>query len=81
VRAIFTTGKLSEKAAPVKGERAIQLSKGKDVMSLDGKTAVITGTSHGIGGALAHLLHERGVNLVLAARSGDDWASRRRSAR
>ena len=29
-RAIFTTGKLSENAAPVKGERSNRLSKGKD---------------------------------------------------
>ena len=41
-------------------------------MSLDGKTAVITGASRGIGAAVARLLHERGVNLGLASRSGDD---------
>jgi 3-oxoacyl-[acyl-carrier protein] reductase len=41
-------------------------------MSLDGKTAVITGASRGIGAATARLLHERGVNLGLASRSGDD---------
>jgi NAD(P)-dependent dehydrogenase (short-subunit alcohol dehydrogenase family) len=41
-------------------------------MSLDGKTAVITGASRGIGAAVAHALHERGVNLGLASRSGDD---------
>jgi NADP-dependent 3-hydroxy acid dehydrogenase YdfG len=41
-------------------------------MALDGKTAVITGASRGIGAALARMLRERGVNLGLASRSGDD---------
>jgi short-subunit dehydrogenase len=41
-------------------------------LSLEGKTAVITGASRGIGAALARMLHERGVNLGLASRSGDD---------
>jgi NAD(P)-dependent dehydrogenase (short-subunit alcohol dehydrogenase family) len=41
-------------------------------MTLEGKTAVITGASRGIGAALARMLHERGVNLGLASRSGDD---------
>jgi 3-oxoacyl-[acyl-carrier protein] reductase len=40
-------------------------------MSLEGKTAVITGASRGIGAAVARMLHERGVNLGLASRSGD----------
>jgi NAD(P)-dependent dehydrogenase (short-subunit alcohol dehydrogenase family) len=41
-------------------------------MTLEGKTAVITGASRGIGAALAKLLHARGVNLGLASRAGDD---------
>ena len=41
-------------------------------MSLDGKVAVITGASRGIGAALARMLHARGVKLGLASRSGDD---------
>jgi 3-oxoacyl-[acyl-carrier protein] reductase len=41
-------------------------------MSLEGKTAVITGASRGIGAAVARLLHERGANLGLASRSGGD---------
>jgi 3-oxoacyl-[acyl-carrier protein] reductase len=41
-------------------------------MNLDGKTAVITGASRGIGAALARMLHERGVKLGLASRSGDN---------
>ena len=40
--------------------------------SLEGKTAVITGASRGIGAALARMLHARGVSLGLASRSGDD---------
>ncbi len=41
-------------------------------MSLEGRTAVITGASRGIGAAVARLLHARGVNVGLASRSGDD---------
>jgi 3-oxoacyl-[acyl-carrier protein] reductase len=41
-------------------------------MTLEGKTAVITGASRGIGAAVARLLHDRGVHLGLASRSGDD---------
>jgi NAD(P)-dependent dehydrogenase (short-subunit alcohol dehydrogenase family) len=41
-------------------------------MSLEGKTAIITGASRGIGAAVARLLHERGANVGLASRSGDD---------
>jgi len=41
-------------------------------MTLEGKTAVITGASRGIGAAVARMLHARGVRLGLASRSGDD---------
>jgi 3-oxoacyl-[acyl-carrier protein] reductase len=41
-------------------------------MNLDGKTAVITGASRGIGAAVARMLHARGCKLGLASRSGDD---------
>ncbi|HEY8315517.1 MAG TPA: SDR family NAD(P)-dependent oxidoreductase [Gaiellaceae bacterium] len=41
-------------------------------MNLDGKTAVITGASRGIGAAVAHMLHARGCKLGLASRSGND---------
>ena len=41
-------------------------------MTLEGKTAVITGASGGIGAAIARLLHARGVNLGLASRRGAD---------
>ena len=41
-------------------------------MSLEGKTAVITGASRGIGAAVARLLHQRGVRLGLASRRGSD---------
>src|SRR6266852_1171175 len=41
-------------------------------MTIDGKVAVITGASRGIGAALARMLDARGVKLGLASRSGDD---------
>ena len=40
--------------------------------SLEGKVAVITGASRGIGAAVARLLDAQGVKLGLASRSGDD---------
>lgn len=39
---------------------------------LTGKVALITGASLGIGAAIAHRLHDRGVKLALASRSGAD---------
>jgi 3-oxoacyl-[acyl-carrier protein] reductase len=40
--------------------------------SLEGKVAVITGASRGIGAAVARALADRGVRLGLASRSGED---------
>lgn len=42
------------------------------MIELDGKVALVTGASRGIGAAVAHSLHERGVKLALASRSGED---------
>jgi 3-oxoacyl-[acyl-carrier protein] reductase len=41
-------------------------------MTLEGKVALVTGASRGIGAAAARMLDERGVKLGLASRSGDD---------
>jgi NAD(P)-dependent dehydrogenase (short-subunit alcohol dehydrogenase family) len=41
-------------------------------VTLEGKVALITGASRGIGAAVARLLHAEGVRLALASRSGDD---------
>lgn len=40
--------------------------------TLEGKVAIVTGASRGIGAAVARLLADQGVKLGLASRSGDD---------
>jgi NADP-dependent 3-hydroxy acid dehydrogenase YdfG len=40
--------------------------------SLDGKVALVTGASRGVGAAVARALAREGVSLGLASRSGDD---------
>ena len=40
--------------------------------TLDGRIALVTGASRGIGAAIARTLHQAGVRLGLASRSGDD---------
>ena len=42
-----------------------------DKFRLDGKTAIVTGASRGIGFAMAEALAEVGANVVLVARSED----------
>ncbi len=42
-----------------------------DVFAVDGRTAVITGASSGLGVVFARALAERGANVVLAARRAD----------
>lgn len=51
------------------------------MMSFEGKTVVITGASKGIGAAVARMLHDRGANLGLASRAGDDLGLERAVAR
>jgi NAD(P)-dependent dehydrogenase (short-subunit alcohol dehydrogenase family) len=40
----------------------------QDQFQLNGKTAIITGASKGIGEAIAHALHEAGANVVVSSR-------------
>ena len=46
-------------------------------MRLDGKVAIVTGASEGIGAALAKVLQQRGAMLSLVARSEEQAACRR----
>jgi NADP-dependent 3-hydroxy acid dehydrogenase YdfG len=41
-------------------------------MTLEGKAAFVTGASRGIGAAVSRSLHDAGVSVGLASRSGDD---------
>jgi NAD(P)-dependent dehydrogenase (short-subunit alcohol dehydrogenase family) len=49
--------------------------------SLEGKVALVTGASRGIGAAAARALHARGARLGLASRSGDDLGIQQAVAR
>jgi NAD(P)-dependent dehydrogenase (short-subunit alcohol dehydrogenase family) len=42
------------------------------LFKLDGRIAIVTGASRGIGAATAHLLAEQGAHVVLASRKADD---------
>src|SRR3569833_4634999 len=57
---------------PVSGVPPVVSDVEGAAMNFEGKTAFITGASRGIGAAVARMLHERGANLALASRSGDD---------
>ncbi|MDP6097162.1 MAG: SDR family NAD(P)-dependent oxidoreductase [Gammaproteobacteria bacterium] len=48
---------------------------------LDGKTAMVTGASRGLGRAAAEALHEQGVRILVAACSIDQFKDLDRGAR
>ena len=42
-----------------------------ELFDLNGKTAVVTGSTKGIGEAIAHRLAEHGAKVVISSRKGD----------
>jgi NAD(P)-dependent dehydrogenase (short-subunit alcohol dehydrogenase family) len=46
-----------------------------DLFRLDGRTAIVTGASSGLGDRFARVLHEVGANVVVAARRADRLAA------
>ena len=44
-----------------------------DAKMLDGKTAIITGASYGMGRSMAELFAEEGANVVITARHQENW--------
>ncbi len=52
-----------------------------DLFRLDGKAALVTGASRGIGRAIALALAEAGADVALAARNADDLESAAREIR
>ena len=42
-----------------------------NLFDLTGKTAIVTGSSRGIGKAIAHRLTEHGANVVVSSRKAD----------
>ncbi|MGA1439640.1 MAG: SDR family NAD(P)-dependent oxidoreductase, partial [Ilumatobacteraceae bacterium] len=47
-----------------------------DMFRLDGRTALVTGSTRGLGWAIARKLADRGAHVVVTGRSPDDVAAR-----
>lgn len=49
----------------------------KAMASMDGKVALVTGATGGIGGAIATALAREGATIAVVGRSGKLWSGRR----
>src|SRR5215472_11057819 len=72
---MISNGNHHEAFLPIQGMKHIPIaftSREKTAMIKNYQTAIVTGASHGIGPYIVRALAKEGMNLVLAARSGQE---------